>query len=152
HAEANRARLLIRISLKHRRTGAKQFRFSQQLCMYLKANNTLVFHMCVLYPPLPNCNSSSVITTRTHCNIAGVCTHALREHTLNTMGVETGSSATFTITVPASRPLQEALHKKSLLYRSTLHTQSQELCRQCTSSGLSRLCEQNCWWQAESFK
>src|SRR5215510_3196301 len=50
HAETDRARLLIRIGLKHRRTGAKQFGFGQQLRVYLKANNTLVFHSCVLLP------------------------------------------------------------------------------------------------------
>src|SRR5216683_5981983 len=45
HAETNRARLLIRIGLKHRGAGAKQLRFSQQLRVYLEADNTLVFHV-----------------------------------------------------------------------------------------------------------
>src|SRR5215813_4200314 len=44
HTETDRARLLIRVGLKHRRTGAKQFRFGEQLRVYLEANNTLVFH------------------------------------------------------------------------------------------------------------
>src|SRR5215475_9644128 len=39
HAETNRARLLIRIGLKHRRTGAKQFRFSQELRVHFQADN-----------------------------------------------------------------------------------------------------------------
>src|SRR5215831_7913660 len=44
HTETNRARLLIRISLKHRGAGAKQFGFGQQLRMYLEADNAFVFH------------------------------------------------------------------------------------------------------------
>src|SRR5262249_37710899 len=105
HAEANRARLLIRISLKHRSAGAKQLRFGQQLRVHFQPDNALIFHTRVLDPPLPDCNGCSTITTGTHCNIAGVCAHAVRRSAVHTSGVGTGMSAAgarFCIKPPSS--------------------------------------------------
>ena len=50
HAETDWARLLIRIGLKHRRTGAKQFRFSQELSVHFQADNAFVFHLGISSP------------------------------------------------------------------------------------------------------
>src|SRR5262245_49888366 len=48
HAETDRARLLIRIGLKHCGAGAKQFGFGEQLRVYLENNNNLVFNCGLL--------------------------------------------------------------------------------------------------------